>query len=332
MGQAAPAEFTLLYQTHSSYVKAIARRLLRDTAAVEDVAQEVFLQAWRDFDRFDSTRGDLRAWLTVITRSRALDRLRRQARLATADVSERSNNMEADGHDPCRMAELKEGLLRVRGAWASLPPATRRIVELAYEENLSQRDIAARTGETLGVVKSRLRQAVLLLRAHAASPTTPAARVEDDEWALTTAAFDEAPTPAVELTSLHGLRVMVVDDDEPTREVLGVLLTRAGASPILQRSAADACRTLHEAWPDVLLTDIGMPGQDGYALMGRVLDLASGSGRRVAAIAFTAQSSEWDRARALRAGFLMHLSKPVHPIAVLAAIRRAADQPLPRGS
>lgn len=321
--------FGVLYETHSSYVRAIARRLLKDTAAVEDVVQDVFLQAWGQLDRYDPERGDLRAWLTVITRSRALDRLRSKTRWQHTGGTDALEAPDPEQRDPSRLAELTEGMSRIRGAWASLPAGTRQIFELAYEDNLSQRQIALRLGETLGVVKSRLRQGLAALQAHAKDRDSAGVPSQHAEWALTTTIPCDLPDSSHELPSLQGVCVMVVDDDAATREVLGALLTRAGASPTLRRSAAEACRALRETWPDVLLSDIGMPEQDGYSLIMRVQTMASRTGRYLAAIAFTARATEWDRTRALRAGFTMYLSKPVHPIAVLTAIRRVADRRQP---
>lgn len=319
-----PAAFDELYGTHACYVRAIASRVLKDSAAVEDVVQDVFLQVWRQGARYDPARGDVRAWLTVITRSRALDRLRRQGRWPAGDWTAALDNAEAEGHDPSRLAELTEGIARVRGAWASLPPLTRQMLELAYDDNISQRDIAERTDETLGIVKSRLRQGLRTLKTHASHPGHLPSRSEPSEWALTTTDLADVPEASVTLPSLRGLRVMVVDDDFATCEVLGALLTRAGASPIVRRSAAEACCSLQDDWPDVLLSDISMPGQDGYSLLSQAQAIASRSGRCLAAIAFTARCSEWERTRALRAGFQLYLSKPVHPLAVLTAIGRLA--------
>lgn len=327
-----PAQFEATFQTHAPYVRAVARRLLRDDSAVEEIVQDVFLQAWLQADRFDPLRGDLRAWLTVLTRSRALDRMRRQATRKTADRTHALEHAPPAQHDPSGLAELTEGVSRVRNAWPSLAPLTRQMLELAYDEHLSQRDIAGRTQETLGVVKSRLRQGLQALKLHATTGgPAAAARAAESEWALTTTDLDDARR-AVTLPSLQQLQVMVVDDDPATCEVLGTLLARAGASPIVRRSTADACQSLLESWPDVLLSDITMPGQDGYSLLTQVQTLAARSCRWLPAIAFTARATEWERTRALNAGFQMYMSKPVHPIAVLAAVKEVAGRRRPTGA
>jgi two-component system CheB/CheR fusion protein len=112
---------------------------------------------------------------------------------------------------------------------------------------------------------------------------------------------------------LDGIRVMLVEDDRDAREVVAAVLTHHGAVVSAVSSASEALEVLHDVRPDVLVSDIGMPGQDGYALMRAVRALPAGDGGRVAAIALTAYARADDSRQALDAGFQMHLSKPVDP-------------------
>jgi CheY-like chemotaxis protein len=110
---------------------------------------------------------------------------------------------------------------------------------------------------------------------------------------------------------LRDIRVLVVDDEPDSRETLRQILEHCNAEVETVASAAEAVRKL-EAWrPDVLLSDIGMPGEDGYELIRRVRELPPERGGRTPAAALTAFARGEDRRRALRAGFQMHLAKPV---------------------
>jgi PAS domain S-box-containing protein len=110
---------------------------------------------------------------------------------------------------------------------------------------------------------------------------------------------------------LEGLKVLVVDDEFDTRELLGVALRRCGAEVSTAGSAREALAAIEESRPDLLISDIGMPGEDGYELIGKVRALTNGRGGEIPAIALTAYARTEDRLRALRAGYQMHLSKPV---------------------
>jgi RNA polymerase sigma factor (sigma-70 family) len=327
-----PAEahmFETLYADHAPLVRSVARRILRNTAEVEDVVHDVFLQAWSQLDRFDPRRGNTRAWLSVITRTRVLDRLRRRASRRKVEVSGApADSWAGNLPDPGRQAQQSEFIGRLRAGWTSLPPLTRQILELAYDDNLSQREIAAQMHLTLGVVKSRMRQGLLALRQQMTHPRKPAAGAETPpEWALTTEDLEEAVMTPLHTGSLNGIQVLVVDDDVQTCDLLKALLTKAGAFPIVRSSAVETWSLLEHLWPDVLLSDISLPENDGYALMRQVRSMQARTGLRLPAIAFTGRASEYDRARALSAGFQLHLSKPVHPMAVLSAIQNILAAP-----
>jgi CheY-like chemotaxis protein len=114
--------------------------------------------------------------------------------------------------------------------------------------------------------------------------------------------------------------VLVVDDEPDSAELLEHVLASCAAAVRTASSAAHAVEVL-EAWgPDVLVSDIGMPGGDGYALNGRVRALASERVRRIPAVAVTAYARPEDRLRILSAGFQAHLSKPVDPAELVALV------------
>jgi CheY-like chemotaxis protein len=120
--------------------------------------------------------------------------------------------------------------------------------------------------------------------------------------------------------SLDGLHVLVVDDEPDAREVFRLGLGTCGAKVTTASSAAEAYEKLQALRPDVLVSDIGMPGEDGFSLMRRVRQLAEAAGGRVPAVALTAYAGAEDRDRALLAGFQMHVPKPVEPLELAAAL------------
>jgi RNA polymerase sigma-70 factor, ECF subfamily len=123
------------------------------------VLQEVFLQLWRNPDAFDSNRGSLGAWLAVIARNRAIDVLRK--RKPETDSEEVVLSVEADLENE---TERRRVLERVRGVINGLPEDQRRALELAFFEGLTHTEIAAKTGQPLGTIKTRIRTGLLSLR------------------------------------------------------------------------------------------------------------------------------------------------------------------------
>jgi PAS domain S-box-containing protein len=113
------------------------------------------------------------------------------------------------------------------------------------------------------------------------------------------------------LDALLNRRVLVVDDDADAREFMVMALTRAGAHVVLAASAEEALRLLDHARPDAIISDIGMPGEDGYMFLHRLQGRDGGRFRDVPVIAVTAYARETDRASVLAAGFRAHFSKPV---------------------
>jgi CheY-like chemotaxis protein len=114
--------------------------------------------------------------------------------------------------------------------------------------------------------------------------------------------------------NLGGLRILVVDDEADARDLLAIRLRQYGADVITASSAEAAMGALAQEGPrpDLIVSDIAMPGEDGYSLMRRVRALDPEQGGRIPAIAVTAYSRTEDRVQAMTAGFQMHISKPVN--------------------
>jgi len=128
--------------------------------------------------------------------------------------------------------------------------------------------------------------------------------------------------------SLQDVRVLVVDDEADTREAMAIGLGRHGARVATASSASEALGALARELPQVLVADIGMPGEDGYALLRKVRALPAERGGVTPAIALTGYANQQDRADALRAGFQMHVSKPVTPAELAAAVASLAGPAL----
>ena len=144
-----------LYDRYAPLVTGLALRILRDPADAQDVLQAVFLQAWLQADRYDASRGAPEAWLCTITRTRALDQLRRRVGL-------RERPETANVHHMATPSTVER--LAVQRALSELSPLQRHALELAYYEGLTQSEIATRLGEPLGTIKTRIRDAMIRLR------------------------------------------------------------------------------------------------------------------------------------------------------------------------
>jgi RNA polymerase sigma-70 factor (ECF subfamily) len=154
-----------LYDRYAAQVYALARRIVRNDGDAEDVVQEVFSQAWRTADRYDSRRGSVVGWLLTITRTRAIDKIRaRQARPDTGGAALPAGLAAADPSQPDVLVAAEQAS-RVRAALLELPAPQRTALELAYYEGLTQSEIADRLSEPLGTVKTRMRTALSTLRA-----------------------------------------------------------------------------------------------------------------------------------------------------------------------
>ena len=154
-------------------------------------------------------------------------------------------------------------------------------------------------------------------------PLTAVRRAEVQEERVHPAEAPAAPTP-VALPDLRGLTILVVDDQPDARDLIERVLQDAGARVVKAASAEEAMALAELEKPHVLLSDIGMPGADGFDLLRRLRAL--GSGGEIPAIALTAFARSEDRTRALRAGFRLHLSKPVEPTELCVAVANVAGR------
>lgn len=149
----------VLFDRYSGIVYSVALRVLKDPGQAEDVMQDILIQVWKKPGAFVSGRGTLGAWLVVVARNRAIDVLRRRRPTDSVEdvVLASSTNLAAE-------AERNTLMAKVRVHLDQLPPEQRKSVEMAYFEGLSHSEIAEKTGDPLGTVKTRIRLALITLR------------------------------------------------------------------------------------------------------------------------------------------------------------------------
>ena len=136
---------------------------------------------------------------------------------------------------------------------------------------------------------------------------------------------DAGPTEFI-ATELTGVKVLVVDDQVDARELIKRVLEDCGAQVVMAAGAQEALELVESVKPDVLISDIGMPDTDGFQLLRLVRALGAERGGKVPAIALTAFARSDDRIRTLRAGFLVHMSKPVDPSELVATVASVAGR------
>ncbi|HJS23855.1 MAG TPA: ATP-binding protein [Pyrinomonadaceae bacterium] len=130
----------------------------------------------------------------------------------------------------------------------------------------------------------------------------------------------------LELRSLDGLRVLLVDDEPEAREIISTVITRTGAEVTACTSASEALAKLTEWKPDVILSDIAMPDEDGYSFIGKVRSLPRDKGGETPAAALTAYARDVDRRQALAAGYQMHIAKPIGASQLVNMVARLAGR------
>jgi len=162
-----------LYNRYSRAVYSFAVRIVGDGPVAEEILQEAFTRAWQQAGRFELARGSFASWLLSITHNLAIDELRRRQRrpqrassVDITDVLRGKVDITADVEEAAEMSELRA---RIRAAMDQLPKPQQRVIELAYFEGLTQREISASLNEPLGTVKTRMRLAMQKLKDYLAT-------------------------------------------------------------------------------------------------------------------------------------------------------------------
>jgi RNA polymerase sigma-70 factor (ECF subfamily) len=306
----------LMYDQHAPLVYSVACRILANAPEAEDVVQDVFLQVWRGAAAYDPDRGSVQNWLVMIARTRALDRLRRRdvrARYIESrnDVDHLPGHWRQTGDESLTSSECSR-LLRCR--LDTLPAGLRLPLELALYQGFTHTEIAEILNMRLGTVKSRLRAALQRVRqSPVGAPSRPA-----EPSPFTEALCDYLAANRTCRKRLTGRRVLVIDNDAGTTDLLRLIFGSAGAIVSSAASCFEGEDRLQDNWPDVVVTDILMPGEDGFAMLRKASAFARGVQRKLCAIALTALPRTHHEA-ILRAGFDVCLAKPIQPRALIEA-------------
>lgn len=159
----------VLYDRHGGIMYGLALRMVADPADAEEVVLDAFAQAWKEADRYDTSRGSVLGWLTTIVRTRALDTIRsRGRRTKLVDRASQQLSEPAAMGEPVpptdQAVEQQEIAQAVGAALQELPDVQRRAIELAFYEGLTHQEVAERLREPLGTIKTRIRSGMLKLR------------------------------------------------------------------------------------------------------------------------------------------------------------------------
>jgi PAS domain S-box-containing protein len=201
-----------------------------------------------------------------------------------------------------RFRQADAGIDRARGGLGLGLAISRHLVEL-HGGTISVHSEGLGSGSTFTVCLPQTQRS-------AASATEAPRQPRDSDAGA-------APSDLQDLSELH---VLLVEDDDDSRELFAAILTKCGARVTSAESGLTALKALETELPDVLVSDIGMPYMDGYSLLRNVRKHSSNDSPTIPALALTAYARTEDEQRALEAGFQMHLAKPVDPIALAAAV------------
>ncbi|MBS1805342.1 MAG: sigma-70 family RNA polymerase sigma factor [Acidobacteria bacterium] len=148
-----------VFDRYAGLVYSVALRVLKDSGQAEDVTQEIFFQLWRNPESFSFSRGTLGTWLLVVARNRAIDQLRQRRPAEPVDDLKvaSTSNLQSE-------AERSIMMQRVRGILGDLPQEQQQSLQMSFFDGLSHSEIAERTGQPLGTVKTRIRSALSSLR------------------------------------------------------------------------------------------------------------------------------------------------------------------------
>ena len=162
---------TALYDESSRLVYATALRILQGSHDAEEVTMDVYMQVWRGAKDYNEQRGSVAAWLVMLARSRAIDRLRsRESRTRREEPLKDFTEFRSTTPGPEQVTEATQHRRRVLVALEVLPPEQREVVELAFFSGFTHSELAIRLNQPLGTVKTRVRQGMIKLREFLAEP------------------------------------------------------------------------------------------------------------------------------------------------------------------
>ena len=163
-GKGDETAFAQLYDATASRVVGLAVRVVRDKAQAEEVAQEAFLEIWKSSGRFDPAKGSPLAWLLTIVHRKSVDRVRSAEASTRRDTSYHQQNQHVEHDSTAEAAQASLEARRVRGALATLTPAQREALELAYFGGYTHTEVATMLELPVGTAKTRIRDGLIRLR------------------------------------------------------------------------------------------------------------------------------------------------------------------------
>jgi RNA polymerase sigma-70 factor, ECF subfamily len=158
------AAFERLYDRYAAAVYGMAQAVLHNPSQSEEVAQEVLVEVWRTAARYDPTRGSVRAWILIMARRRAIDRVRSTQAADARDQRAAASATTPAFDDVSETVEIRMQQLQVRRCLDGLSPRQRECIDLAFYRGFSHREVSERLALPLGTVKTRLRDGLILLR------------------------------------------------------------------------------------------------------------------------------------------------------------------------
>lgn len=279
------------YDRYAGVVMAVCLRIVRDHAVAAEVVEAVFVDLWNDPQRFGDSLIN-----RLVSHAREIAIQRRSAPAASASLV--MDPLPSDPDDEPQLASnVRWHRARVRRALTQIPEDARQVIEMICLDAWNIAEVASRLKLTPDLVRQRLAAGMRSL---------------SDALRVVPPAIDAVDLDQLWHVNLDRVRVLVVDDEPDARGALIRVLQTAGAVVTTASGVAEAMALLPETNPDVLLSDLAMPDEDGFDLIRRIRR----GGRTVKdlpAIAVTAFASKQTRRDAMLAGFQTHVEKPVNP-------------------
>jgi CheY-like chemotaxis protein/DNA-directed RNA polymerase specialized sigma24 family protein len=282
----------ILYDRYAGIVMAACLRIVQDRAAAEQVVETVFLDLWEHSQRFTEP-----LVYRLVSHARTIAIGRREFGGHLVDPGSADTARSVTEYKPAQTPDMRWQYARTQRAMVHVPDDARQIVEMICLGALEVLEVARRLNLTPADVRQKFAGGMHALRE--ALRIAPAAAVR----------FDPARIP---LVSLDRLRVLVVDDEPDARRTLTRALQTVGASVTSAAGVAEAMALLSQTNPEVQLSDLAMPEEDGFDLI-RKIRRGGRTVKDLPAVALTAFADRQTRRDAMLAGFQVHVAKPVNP-------------------
>lgn len=288
-----PQALEILYDRYAGIVMAVCLRIVRDRTVAEQVVETVFFEVWNDTHYAAATLAD-----SIMSRARRLAIQRRRSTMPTlGTLTAVAPRSDSDDDIPTETSNMRWQRKRMQRALARVPDEAREVLEMVCLDCWNVVEVACRLNLTPAVARERFAAGMKALR---------------DALQTTPAAADPFDTTRLPLVRLDDLRILVVDDEPDARRALTRALQTVGAIVTVATDAGEAMSLLPRTNPEVLVSDLAMPDEDGFDLIRRVRR-GGRTVRDLPAVALTAYADGRTRRDAMLAGFQMHVAKPVDP-------------------